>query len=73
MAIIKVSIELDCKDWFKELMNREFDEIERLTGESNVNVYRVQHPELPTEDKQISFDALFIEGVKPFITEFEVW
>jgi hypothetical protein len=70
MAIIKVSNELDNENWFKELMNRTFDNIERLTDEPYVKVYRVQNDEVPKDDKQICFDAISLNGVKPFVIEF---
>jgi hypothetical protein len=70
MAIIKVSNELDNENWFKELMNRTFDNIEILTDEPYVKVYRVQNDEVPKDDKQICFDAISLNGVKPFVIEF---
>jgi hypothetical protein len=71
MAIIKVSLELDKEDWFKELMERTFDEIEELKGEPYVKVYRVQNDEIPKDDKQISFSAISMDGVEPFVIEFD--
>lgn len=70
MAIIKVLNELDKEDWFKELMSRTFDQIEELMPEPMLKVYRVQNDEVPKDDKQICFDAISFEGVKPFVIEF---
>jgi len=70
MAIIKVYNELAEQDWFQELMNREFDEVEELKGEPMIKVFRVQHEEISKEDKQFAFDVMNVEGIKPFIVEF---
>jgi len=56
MAIIKVYQELADKEWFQELMNREFDEVTELKGEPMIKVFRVQHEDITKEDKQFAFD-----------------
>lgn len=79
MAIIKCSYDLLDDEEFFDLLMDSFDSVKEVGDEvlpgthegSRVKVLRVMSDEVPKEDVQISFTVTKIEGIKPFIYEFD--
>ena len=70
MALIRVHESLYNHEMFLDIIDA-FDEIKEIGAEPNVKIFRVQHEEIPKEDKVICVDFYEFEGVKPFILSYD--
>ncbi len=71
MALLQVSYELDGQDWWQRLMKREFNDFVKIGSKENCNIYRIQHDEIPKEDKLICFECIRIaDNIEPIIIRF---
>ena len=73
MALLIVSEELVENEEVFELLINSFDSIEEVSRDAirKTRTIRVQHAEIPKEDKVICPEMCEFEGVKPFIIEFD--